>query len=430
MPQKQTLFFYLLFISLLVIMQEWDSPLLYLHGDSRHYIEFTDGLMNGSLWNITMDTPLSGIVRTPGYPVLLLAARVVSPEDFRMGLFAVHLVVAITASILMIEALRPFLPPLATGSILLLFFSRCQELFPAVMTEWSAIAFLLTVYASLLFFLRERKFFWLFFLTLTVSSLILIRPVFSFLLLLPLVLFMKEAWSGPARIRRLILFLTALAPLLIWAGANLSRLNSASLSPAGALSFFGVTSALAAVELLPDDPVQIQTLFTEIHKQRHPVTSAAFQNLSDLGTEDMFQQIAANYGLSEKLQQQLQIPWPDMIDLLQIHNQRVIRSNGGLYARYVVNGLFSLKLTLMWLIPSFLVPLYLLKKQQSSPVAGTTLIFLGIHLLHVIIISCIGIIHTRYYNLTFFPLICVSLISTGCFVRSLCSQTPKHPQAG
>ena len=182
-PKKLTLVIYTLLLAVFAAQFDWSAPLSYLAGDSLQYIQFSELIFSNTFLKADHTTPYSLILRTPGFPLLLALGKLVAGGDLRVGLLTIHVGLAVLGMILLCEAFRPYLPRILTGTVVILLFRCCGEIFPAVMTEWSSIALLMIFYATFLKYLQSRTLTWLYLGTACISCLILTRPVFSFIIL-------------------------------------------------------------------------------------------------------------------------------------------------------------------------------------------------------------------------------------------------------
>jgi hypothetical protein len=223
------------------------------------------------------------------------------------------------------------------------------------------------------------------------------------------------------RCYRIAVVALILSPLLLLTTLNNRRFGVLSVSPAGSLSFLGVTASLAPASVSTDDSDQTKAILQYVNERRTSASPAEFSKLGELRADSIFQAVSSNYEAVLEAPRALHVTWRDLFSAISVYNQRVIAEYPDLYRRFVVSGLQSLKLSLLLSLPSFVAPLYLLYRRRLVPLALATLLFLAVHISATTIVSFIGIIHNRYYNTTYFPLLVVSALSTICFVRELIS---------
>jgi hypothetical protein len=396
----------------------WDRSLMYLPGDSIQYINFAQNL-SGFLQSPEHLQP-AYVVRTPGYPLLLALTQTLAFNDLRIAVLSLHTLFGVIALFCVINALKPIIPiPLAAIGFAPLPI-LCWEIFPAVMSEWMVIMSLIILWSTWIIYLTSHKNKTLYLSSFVTLLLVTIKPLFIFVCLVPVLLAISRG-SMNDRCYRIAVVALILSPLLLLTTLNNRRFGVLSVSPAGSLSFLGVTASLAPASVSTDDSDQTKAILQYVNERRTSASPAEFSKLGELRADSIFQAVSSNYEAVLEAPRALHVTWRDLFSAISVYNQRVIAEYPDLYRRFVVSGLQSLKLSLLLSLPSFVAPLYLLYRRRLVPLALATLLFLAVHISATTIVSFIGIIHNRYYNTTYFPLLVVSALSTICFVRELIS---------
>ncbi len=389
-------------------------PLMYLHGDSAQYIEFAK---NFSQYFSSADAlPTSFVVRSLGYPLLLALSTAAVFGDLRFGVFVLHALLALAAMLATASALKPMLPRLVSCLILSVLVASCWEIFPAVMTEWTAIMLLIVLWSTWIAYLHERRV-----RTLSISSavtlfLVLVKPIFILTVILPFALAAAVTAPSTRRIRMVVVALI-LSPLLVLTIANYRRFGVLSVSPAGALSFAGVAISLAPIPVFPDDSDQTRAIIYFLNDHRLAASASDIAGLSILKPGGLFAAVCKNYGLATELPARFNLGWRDVFSIISLASKRTIAANREIYIRFVRAGIESIAIDLPLLILSLTLPLYLIWRKKLQPVAIANLIFAFLHLATISLVAFVGILHNRYYMTTFIPLVTVTLLLAGCCIR-------------
>jgi hypothetical protein len=401
----------------------WDKPLMYLSGDSIQYINFAQNL-RGDFQSPEYLQP-AYIVRTPGYPLLLAGTQALALGDFRIAVLTLHALFGVIALFSVINALKTIIPiPLAAIGFSLLP-SLCWEIFPAVMSEWMVVMSLMILWSTWIVYLTSHKDKTLYISSVVTLLLVAIKPLFIFVCLVPALLAISRG-SINQRCYRITLVGLILSPLLQLMVLNQQRFGVFSVSPAGSLSFLGVTASLASAPVSSGDSEQTKAILGYINERRSSASPSEFSKLGELRADSIFQSVSSNYETVIEAPRALRVEWRDLFSAISLYNRRVITEHPDLYKQFVVSGLQSLQLSLLVSFPSFVAPLYLLYRRRLVPLAIATLLFFAVHIGATTIVSFIGIIHNRYYNTTYFPLLVISALSTVCFVRELIAPLPRE----
>ena len=402
---------------MLFLILDWKQPLFYLGGDSKQYIDYANNL--SLLFGDTERFSASLIVRTPGFPTLLWLAQHLSGGDLRVGLLLLHTTFAAGAVFLCAWVFRDTIPIVLSGLAVGLTIVLSREIFPAVVTEWTAMMLLLIEYALCVRYLSANKKFDLYCFTFGISLLVLIKPIFVFSLVLPLFLAWKREVLLTAKLGRVLLTSLIYFPILVVVLVNEVRFRTLSISPAGSLSFAAVLASFGASSQLETDSIQFKNFVEQLEKRRVTASVTELEKLRDLEAEGLFSAAAINYDNFMALREDLGLKWMEFLGLVNEYIKRGLVDYHSLYWRFVVSGLLSLFESLWMVIPGLLLPFCFLSRVRERPVAQATIFFYIGHLLQVVTTCFFGVIHSRYYNLTYFPMLTISLASTFFFIFSL-----------
>lgn len=405
MRSLQTIFVYAAVIAILAALLPWNEPLGYLGGDSDEYEDYANAIESGTLLRVGQDAPFGIISRTPGFPMLVVLGD--ATGNRRLGLLIVHFVLASLCIVFLLECLQPYLPRPFAAVPLLMFYSALKIPFSSLMTEWSAACLLLFAYGTWVKFYSTGKWSWLYANAFVLAWLILVKPVFLFALAIPFtVVFVRSEWT----VKRLFFVTAASFPLIAWVSFNTYRLGSFSLSPAGTQGLFGVAAMIAPAPIYPSDLPNMKTVLEYLNEKRMAVGEEEFKKIPSLDTFPLFSAVNNNGMLARDVRSYFGLDWPSTLSVLNRYNRRVLLGHWKTYLKYVGYNLLSLGLTNVMAIPTLLLPLYLLRIKAAVPVAYGTLVFFVLHAGNVVVVSFTQIMHNRYYNITYYPLMCISLL--------------------
>ena len=398
----------------------WRGPYLLLAGDSAQYLEFAKAIRSGEVFSSQEPKAYALYLRTPGFPLLLAVGELLTGGDRRDALRLVHASLGLIAVFAVMYLLRTQIHPLISGLSVICALAQAQEVNLAVMTEWLTLSYLLILYATWAAFFTERKLKWLVWGAVICSLMVLTRPVFLYLLPLPFamaLLFLRRQ-PGPTLRRALAALALGCAPVALWAAFNFYRLGLFTVSPAGVVSLFGVASALGPASAQAGDDLAFQVFVREANRMRSILDSLAGVPGGPT-QEQIYSVVADNTSLAWMLKEQLQLSWKDTTHYLARYSHRVIIDRGRTYLMYVWQGVTGLYSLLPLLVPMLLFPFYLWWRRVSLPLAYAAIMFLALHVSYAVLIAVVGVMHGRYYNLTFIPLHSVALITGAAYVCSI-----------
>jgi len=236
--------------------------------DSDSYLDFADALISGDLFEkkALSEIDYGRAVRTPGYPLVLAAGKLVFGDNLDSVLI-MHGLIAVLTIVFLALALRPYLPTLVTGVAVLAIEVLMRTYFYFVMTEWLSIHLLFVLFGMLVIAIRKPTIGNIFLTGLLVTLMVLVRtailPAFG---LLPVLMLYGKHFS----IRSIIVVATSLLPLLLWMGFNQYHLGKFSIAAVSGYSWLGVGALIGHTEAEPGDSPQLQHFIKEFNKHKVP----------------------------------------------------------------------------------------------------------------------------------------------------------------
>jgi hypothetical protein len=389
--------------------------------DSSGYYEFAKEMMSGEV--LEKKEPIEmkywRVVRTPGYPALILLATGGLKADIN-NLLSLHLAFAIASVVLVSLAMAPYCPPMLAGLMVVASLVPIRGLFSIQLTEWVGINIVFFMFAMIVVCIRHPSLRNLVITALIASIGVLIRPALAPLLLVApcLVLYRRRL-----RFTEGLALSATLVPLLLWMSINWYAMDSFTLAQLRGQNLLGIGSMLGHAEVAQDDSPELAAFIEDFNIKKTPSKGAEQAFMDDLDTNFHRLQFESNIAwvaYPMKLEAGIGIVQFDK-NYMEVYGLRAIRSNLGNYVRYVLHGL---KIYFKYGIPYIaigllLIPLYGLYKQKALIASWAALAMFGIHLGHGLLVAGYQAVFERFIVLTFYP---YSAAIAICFICLLLAE--------
>lgn len=410
----------ILFISILVfatlgMFRGESSPKL--TPDSDSYIHFAEDLLSGRLFqNFKVETiPLYSAIRTPGYPIILAASKIIFPPDFG-GILIFHLFFAIIALLAVMSAMKRYCPIYLSGPLILLSFNEVKSFFPLVQTEWVAFCLILIVFSRVVKYLSYTSISNFFLLSIFIGIAILVRPALIVLIVIPIILPIirpvLQFWTVISTI------VVGIMPVLLWMSFNFYRLGEFKLAAFEGFNIFGVGTMIGAPAPEGQDTLLMKQFISDVNSNKIPTagTEKQFLNKSVTSYDQKFYNHNI-YNIALSLPDIKKMDPVRINSMMRMYGLRSIADNPDVYALYIWQGLRFLQSQRWILLVGLLLAIALRRHEELTGLAFTVGIAMGIHLGHSVMCAMIQIVILRYHLLTAVPfnlfvvLLCASLVS-------------------
>jgi hypothetical protein len=414
-------------ILMTVIFIQYDTVIE--RNDSGNYYQFAKGMMSGEILEKQEPTDIKywRIVRTPGYPALILLATGGLKADIS-NLLALHLAFAIASVVLVSLAMAPYCPTMLTGLMVVASLVQAREFFPIQMTEWVGINIVFFMFAMIVACIRNPSLRNLVITALIASIGVLIRPALAPLLIVTpcLILYRRRL-----RFTEGLALSVTLAPVLLWMSINWYAIDSFTLAQLRGQNLLGIGSIIGHAEVKQGDSPELAAFIEDFSNKKTPSKGAEQAFMGDLDRNFNRLQFESNVAW---------VAYPMMREagvgrvhfdknFMEVYGLRAIRNNLGNYVRYVLHGL---KIYFKYGIPYIaigllVIPLYGLYKQKALVASWAALAMFGIHLGHGLLVAGYQAVFERFIVLTFYP---YSAAIAICFICLLFAEgVPQRVQS-
>ena len=421
------------FVALLFAFATLASLLLtpgffHLGPDTLQYLESARDIRSGALFSLRPlpEIPLGSMVRTPGFPAILALGQVLSPGDLRLALAIAHLLLAaITLLILCLS----FSPSAKTWLVILAFgivAHLARDQFRAITSEWSALMALLIFFALLYRFFQNPSPKQVAMLSLLTALIILIRPAFSFipLLLLLLLFFVPRS----LRTRAFCFWTLGLLPITAWIGFNFWRLGVLTIAPAGGPPIILLATILGPIDPRPEDPEAFRKFVLAANEKFTPLTPEEFSEVQSVQQDSnpKFTRNAQSLDATEATAKAQGLSLIEKNDFQVRYGLRTIAEHPGKYCKFLVAGL----LTMFFAVPSLAVLCVLgfaiYSRRRAPLLSGLTISAVLLHQAHLGFVILLQPLNSRYFELSYLAIAFCALVLAG----SLIARPPDRPVIG
>jgi hypothetical protein len=398
-------------LALLLVFLNTTPEFNHLGPDTFEYLAFTDEILTGNLFTPRPidEIPIGSIIRTPGFPAVLAMGRLFSPDDLRIAMLVGHSIVFSVAFILLSVLARSYASPSVFGILLFPALFQMQPVFAGLASEWSAFCFLLMLISCLLGFFKAPTPRRLLLLGLVASLVTLSRPAlcitatvpFAALLLLP-----TTSWP-----RRILLAFFSLTLMWSWMGFNWYRLGSFSLAPRGGANIFCVGALVGKASVYPTDSQELRKFIEDLNRETVSVspTEMAEERTLDISPA-FFSKYVGNYPIADNIAARSGINRVTENEYLGIFGLRSIRENAPTYLLHLYYGAQNFALTGYLLLPAFFLPIVWIRKSKHVGLSWSVLAMFYVHVCHLSLVLLTQPLLSRYYSVTFYPLLMMSLL--------------------
>jgi len=410
-----------------------DGKLAELNPDSLEYIEFATALTSGSfLERAALKGKTRGeIIRTPGFPLVLIAANAVAPQHLTKGVLVVHGLVAITTLCTLFALLSSFLSPAPIAVLYIVSMHSFSNYFFAALPEWVTVNIILVLCALLVGKAEGRR--PVVSAALLTAFLTLLRPELIILLIIvPLFFIRKTKPEGGLLFKDAgKAFLLAAIPLVLWMSVNAVRLGVFSLAPLSGRSIFGIAAMLTDAPAAPGDTHNQREFFTSVTKNRNNARDEELLENAMLEPHVLFTRYQDNvWKVGERAAVERGLGGVELDELMGSYAKRALMSDPLRYIKLVLYGWLSL----IWILPQFLImlglSLYSVTGRALVEVRTAALFAAVSQIVHVLTISAVQVMVPRYYYLfassvNFLTLLFLVVAIRAIFVRVALRSTVK-----
>jgi len=317
-------------------------------------------------------------------------------------------------------AVRRDSPLALSGLAAVTLLALAREMRLTVVSEWPALCLILSLAGSWVLSLERKSLGSLLISSLLTSFLILVRPVFLPLIVVVVALSLYSRRTN-GRITYPLVIGIGILPLLVLIGVHFITLGTAN-SPSGTISLFGVTSALGRVDIAPEDSPAMRSFIEYVNSNAILLSKEDIDEIDGEESGRAVMAVAGNAKMIDTARIDLNQCWEDVLSLARTFSLRSIKTHLEKYLSYVYRSVLSLSLTVPYLPLSLILPLWGLKAGISRRPAIAVILLLATHLMHIVTVSFLGIVHSRYYKLTLTPVISISLFYASLVLLSLYSK--------
>jgi hypothetical protein len=381
--------------------------------DVLEYADFSRAIVSGELFTLRGGAVTRALAtRTPGYPLLLAAGQLAS-SDLVAVVRVLHAALGLSTLIGVPLLLRSRCWMWISGPAVVLILWTMRRFYVWPISEWLAVNLLVWFFALCVRYVdspSRRRLLWI---GLVAAVVALTRPALIMLALFPFGFALLPSPRG----RRVMtaVALVSLMPILLWMSFNLWRLGSFTLTPFTGPNLFGVASLVGHATPQEGDSPELALFIEHVNAQKRPRPDEPlpFDRIRVWGVVLMYHRNV--HFIAEPLA--LTHGW-DRVDfnrMTLIYSFRVIRSSPRDYVRYVLFGLRQLG-GVVPLLPFVLaIPIYWLVRGEQRGLAVATLALFALHAAHVALCAAIEVVIPRYHDLTFSPLLGISVVTSCVF---------------
>jgi len=405
----------------------FSSGELLLLVDSDSYLDFSEGILSGDLFEKKelAEIDFGRAVRTPGYPVMLAAGKLIF-GDYPVSALVLHgLIAALTLAFLALT-LRPYLSTVITGMCILTAELLMHDFFYTVMTEWLTFHLILILFAMLIISIRKPSVRNIFLTGLLITFMVLVRPAMlpAYGVLPLLMLYGKEL-----KIRSIVIVATSMLPLLLWMGFNQYHLGRFTIAALDGHSWIGVGALLGHAEAEPGDSPQLQYFITEFNKRKLPAVGEAdgFVEAQDL-VSMMFRFGHNLWAAARPVVEEMGMdPVTYDSEIYAVYGKRIIYAHPERYVAFVMQGM---KIALSHISPFLifgllLIPAACIWRQKCLPVAYAAIALFFFHIVHELLVCMVQGVFARYVVITLYPyMLAVVLSGLSLVVTEVISAKP------
>ncbi len=414
-PRRASLVYFLatFFVSLtlLLIFLNATPEFNHLGPDTFEYLAFADEILTGKLFTLRAvdDIPIGSIIRTPGFPAVLALGKLFAPEDLRTAMLVGHSILFCVVFAGLAVFGRSYASPPVFGILVVPALLQMRPVFAGLASEWSAFCFLMLLIGCLLNYFKSPNPKHLLLLGIAASLVALSRPAVCIATTVPVLAAMHlPATSWP---RRLLIALVSLAAMWSWMGFNWYRLGSFSLAPRGGANIFCVGALVGKASVYPSDSQELRTFIEDLNRETVSlsITEMAEERTLEI-SPSFFAKYVGNYPIADKIAARSGINRVTENEYLGIYGIRAIRENASGYLLHLYYGAQNFALTGYLLLPAFFLPIVWLRKGKHAGLSWSVLAMLYVHVGHLSLVLLTQPLLSRYYAVTFYPLLTLSLL--------------------
>jgi hypothetical protein len=382
----------------------------HLGPDTDEYLVMSAEILSGELFRdrAIEEIPVGSVIRTPGFPLTLAVGQLLAPGNLRTAMLVGHSLLFLAAFLSIVIANRFAPSPWLLAALLFPALPQLREVFAGLASEWTAYCFLLFLFGSLLRFFGQPTTRHLLLIGVAASLTALARPALCIVVAMPflaMVLLPQSNW-----LRRVALATCSLSLMWLWMGFNWHRLDSFSLAPRGGANIFCIGALIGKPSVHPEDPPEQREYFEALRKETFSATPEELAVERTLKIpKSFFANYVGNYEIADRIAGELGINRVKGNEYLGIYGLRSIRDNLSSYLLHLFYGAHNFSITLYLLIPSFVIPLLWIRKKEQIALSWSALSILSIHVGHLSLVLLTQPLLSRYYSVTFYPLLLASL---------------------
>lgn len=383
--------------------------------DSGSYLNFADAIISGEIFTTQdpSDLRFYRLARTPGYPLIVVVAKTLFPDE-TTGLLYLHLLFAALSIVFLSLALRAWCAPVMTGLIVVAAQILMKDYFFAVMTEWVVFNLLLVIFGMLIVSIRNSSLRNLFVLGLLASLTVLIRPTIAPALLVMPFLFLYR-WKF--HISEMLVLSLTVAPIVLWMTFNWYQLGSFSLSKLDGHLRYSVGSMIGYADEIPGDSDELKTFIREVNTKKVPAKGDEDEFVVNYDeTYNMIRVQSNLFWVAYKLKDADKGLLYFDSEILGVYGRRAISNNVDNYIEYVRHGMkvFLQQGSPYVAVYLLIIPLIGLARRKSLILCWSTLAMFAIHLLQGLLCAAYLFVFKRYAVLTLYPyLVSVAICLCG-----------------
>jgi hypothetical protein len=393
-------------------------PALKRSPDVLEYEAFSEAILNGDLFTVRgEDVPKHLATRTPGFPALVAGFRAMG-LGAEKAVVVGHALVGLVSLLGVPLLLRRYCPMWLSGPAVLVVLHAMRNYYDWPITEWLSVNLLLWLFAVCVRYVEKPTPSKLLGIGLLASAIILTRPALIVVGVFPLGFALIGA--GQRRSVRALIVLASLTPLVAWMAFNAYRLGTFTLTPFAGPNIFGVATVVGHATPQQGDDQEFTRFIDTINRWKKPSVGKRLP----LDENDVLRVAKVyNYNIHELAEKLAEYRGYDSVAfnrMLLEYSRRSLLAHPGAYVEYIVFGMrVALRELAPLLITVGVIPVVWLVRRQHAGLAVATLAFLGLHLLHMLLCASAEAVILRYRDLTFSPLLGLSLITGGLFAIGL-----------
>ena len=409
----------LLLLLLIGLYSYSTQPFGFLGSDTDEYLQTAEEMLSGSYFTKrpVPEIPSGSLQRTPVFPALLGAAKLLSSDNFESALWILHTILILSAYLAVAASLSRIIPPAWSTVAFVFLLLKLSDFYLAVTSEWTALSLLMMTFAAVISYECSKSARKLGIISALVSLLVLTRPVFVPVLAMPLLMFIRNlSW------RKFIWVALGMSPVMFWLMFNLHRIESLSIAPLDGRALFAIGSVLGPVSTSPEDDASFVDFVKKCSEQFDWFfTREQIKSANSLQGSAIMQVHQDRVGQASLTARSMGLSTVKTNQLMRKYSLRAISRNLENYAFHIKAGLSSLLESIPLLVPSVLLPLFWLKAPMRKALGTAILWLFVIHIIEVFLVVAMQFMTPRYYALTYYPVCASSFLVLYLFASDICS---------